>query len=371
MTRSPRAPLWWSYYGWSWWFPPAPPQTIATGESAMRADGTFEITFTPAADERMSSDPKRAKDLSYNFSIEAGVTDEGGETRSGEKSFRIGFQNLEAQIDIESRFSVVHEKVEAKISVASLSGKPKAVSGSYKVHRLRQPNDTPLPAELSRDARLFSDRDPLADPKRGKHADDEVRSRWETDARWEVIATGWPDGEVVRAENIKTDTSGVAKVNLDGFTESGVYKITFECKDEFGTPVSVSRHILVAEEKNPKLQFPILLLSDKASYEVGETAKILVFSGLKSQRLTMEMYREGVRVKRDEIEVGKGSALIKVPITKTDRGGLTVLVKGLRDHQVMKQEVNLTVPWTDRELEIKYSTFRDQIRPGSKETFRI
>ncbi len=371
VTRSPRAPLWWSYYGWSWWFPPAPPQTIATGESAMRADGTFEITFTPAADERMSSDPKRAKDLSYNFSIEAGVTDEGGETRSGEKSFRIGFQNLEAQIDIESRFSVVHEKVEAKISVASLSGKPKAVSGSYKVHRLRQPNDTPLPAELSRDARLFSDRDPLADPKRGKHADDEVRSRWETDARWEVIATGWPDGEVVRAENIKTDASGVAKLNLDGFKESGVYKITFECKDELGTPVSVSRHILVAEEKNPKLQFPILLLSDKASYEVGETAKILVFSGLKSQRLTMEMYREGVRVKRDEIEVGKGSALIKVPITKTDRGGLTVLVKGLRDHQVMKQEVNLTVPWTDRELEIKYTTFRDQIRPGSKETFRI
>lgn len=371
VLRSPRAPLWWSYYGWSWWFPPAPPQTVATGESAIRSDGTFEVAFTPTADERLSSDPKRAKDLSYSFSIEANVTDEGGETRTGEKTFRIGFQNLEAQIETQKRYSLATEKIDVDVRVANLSGAPKAVSGRYTLHRLRQPAEAPLPADLPREARQFADRDPLADEKLKKHADDDVRSRWETDARWEAIAAGWPDGEVVASGPVKTNAEGVAKLSLDAVNETGVYKVTFDCKDEFGNAVSVSRHILVAEAQKPKLQFPLLLLADKSSYEVGETAKVLVFSGLKSQRLTFEVFRAGERLKREEIVVGQGLVVLSLPISKADRGGLTVTVAGLRDHQAMEQEINLTVPWTDRELEVKYTTFRDQIRPGSKETFRI
>lgn len=371
VVRSPRAPLWWSYYGWSWWFPPAPPQTVASGESTIRDDGTFELTFTPSADERLSGDPKRAKDLSYNFSIEANVTDEGGETRTGEKSFRIGFQNLDAQIEIAKNFAVVNQDVETKVRVASFAGSPKSVSGKFTIHKLHQPSGAPLPADLPRDARLFSDRDPLADTQLKGHSDDQVRARWETDARWETIASTWSDAEVVESGNVKTDADGQASLKLKGLKQSGVYKMTFECKDEFGTPVVVSRHILVAEEKKPNLKFPLLLLADKSSYEVGETAKILLFSGLKSQRLTFETYRGGNRLKREELEVEKGSAVISIPITKSERGGFSILAKGLRDHQVLKQELNILVPWTDRELEVKYSTFRDQLRPGAKETFRI
>lgn len=371
VTRAPRIPYWWSYYGWSWWLPPSPPQTIATGETEIKSDGTFEISFTPNADERLASSPTRAKDISYDFLVEANVTDEGGETRSGEKGFRIGFQAIEAQLELERHYALVNEKIPSTINVLSLNGQPQSVSGSYKLIRIKQPAKAPLPAELPRDARLFSDQDPFADSSLGRHADDDIRARWETDVRWEAIAGSWQDGETIASGAVKTDATGSAKLELAGLAQSGVYKLVFECQDHFGTPVTVSRTLVVASTKKPNLQFPLLLLSDKSSYEVGETAKVLIHSGLPSQRLTFEIYQDGTRLKRDDVDVSSASAVFEIPITSASRGGITLSVSGLRDHQVVRQELNIQVPWRDRELDVKFTTFRDQIRPGAKETFRV
>jgi uncharacterized protein YfaS (alpha-2-macroglobulin family) len=371
ISRVPRMPFWWSYYGWSWWQPPSPPQTIATGKAALNKDGTFEIAFTPAADERLASNPNRAKDISYDFEIEANVTDEGGETRSLEKSFRIGFHTLESRLDFVRRFSLVNEKVDGTVQVSSLSGQPRSVSGHYKLIRVQQPSKTPLPADFSRDPRLFSVSDPTADNTLPKHSDDEVRARWETDFRWESIAASWPEGEIVASGKVKTDDAGAGKIAIGRLSQPGVYKLIFECKDDFGSPISVSRNFLVASVKKTNLAFPLVMIADKSSYEVGETAKVLLHTGLNSQKLTLEIYQDGTRVKRYQIDSTKSESIIDVPISLSSRGGLTLFVSGIRDHQVLSQELNLEVPWRDRELNVKYSTFRDQLRPGTKESFRV
>ncbi len=78
---------------------PAGAETVATGKASLAQDGTFTVTFTPKADERAG------KDVTYRYRLSADVTDEGGETRSAERSFRLGFVSVRATVERERRIS--------------------------------------------------------------------------------------------------------------------------------------------------------------------------------------------------------------------------------------------------------------------------
>lgn len=368
VTREAQAPWWWGYFGRTWWSPPSPPQTIASGISAVKADGSFEISFLPEADERKNSD--QSKDITYSFNIEANVTDDGGETRTGNKYFRIGFTSVEATLTWTSLFFDTGKSFTINSRLASLDGKPKKGSAIYKIVRLKAPSGTMPPAGYARDANLGPDRDLNADFLKFGTPDDAKRARWETDFRWEALAASWEDGELIKSGNLGHDLKGEAVISIDKIEESGVYKVYYETKDDFGVPYKVSRLFLVGDSK-PKLPVPLLALGQESSYEVGDTARILVHTGLANQPMMLEVYRDGRALSRRHFLSSKTASIHEFPIKMADRGGFTVAVTALRDHQMMRQEVNVFVPWTDRTLGLEFSTFRDQLRPGSKETFRV
>lgn len=371
VTRVAQAPWWWGYYGRSWWSPPSPPQTVANGQAAIKPDGSFEISFVPSADERKNSD--QSKDITYSFNIEANVTDEGGETRTGEKDFRIGFTTVEATLSWADFFFDAGKPFKVETRLTSLDGKPKKGSASYRIVRLNAPASTLPPANYPRDPNASNDRDGFADPKHAS-PDDAKKARWETEFRWESLAATWDEGAEVKAGNISHDVKGDAVISVDQIKESGVYKILYETKDDFGVPYKVSRLFLVGEPKvdqKPKIPVPLLVVAQKSSYEVGETARVLIHTGLANQPFMIEVFRDGRVISRKQFISSKSAAVHEYPVKMVDRGGFTIAVTALRDFQLMRQEVNVFVPWTDRSLGLEFSTFRDQLRPGTKETFRV
>jgi hypothetical protein len=104
---------------------------------------------------------------------------------------------------------------------------------------------------------------------------------------------------------------------------------------------------------------------------VGETARLLVRSGLRDQEMVLETYRDGRRIERRVLHAGHDAELIEIPITETQRGGFGVSLTVLRDHQLMRQAVSIHVPWDDRDLELEFASFRDTLRPGASESFRV
>ncbi len=373
VTREAQAPWWWGYFGRSWWSPPAPPQTVATGISSLKADGSYEISFLPQADERKNSD--QSKDITYSFNVEANVTDDGGETRTGNKFFRIGFVSVEATLTWSELFFDVGNPFKIESRLSSLDGKPKKGSASYKLVRLKAPTATMPPASYARDVNSVPDRDTYADFAKYSTADDAKRARWDTDFRWESLAASWEDGETVKSGSMSHDVKGEAVLSIDKIDESGVYKIYYETKDDFGVPYKVSRLFIVGEKKSseakPKIPLPLLVLAQRDSYEVGETARVLVHTGLTSQPFTLEVFRDGRSLSRKHFVSSKAVSVHEFPIKLADRGGFTVAVRALRDHQLLRSEVHIFVPWTDRTLGLDFSTFRDKLRPGTKETFRV
>src|SRR5512140_2056294 len=96
VTREPEYPWWW----WGGWMGAraSGAETVATGSTPVGADGTFAVTFTPKADERAG------KEITYRYRLSADVTDEGGETRSADRSFRLGFVSVKARVEREKNF---------------------------------------------------------------------------------------------------------------------------------------------------------------------------------------------------------------------------------------------------------------------------
>jgi alpha-2-macroglobulin len=373
VTRQEEAPAWW---GWMYWGRGrgfgfgSKAETVASGTSTLRSNGTFDVEFTPSADERKAA---KSDGLTYNFNIEANVTDEGGETRTANRTFRLGFVSVEASLNWAETYFTDDKPIGFTASLQSLDGKAKSGSAKYRIFRLKQPLAASVPSELSRDDSGagvdYDSEGGSADFEKFGTIDDKKRARWETAFSWQSISAKWSDGDEVASGSLKHNDSGLADVKLKALT-TGVYRVQYETTDDFGAKYKMSRSFIVAA-KNSQLSVPLLLQSEKTSVEVGEKAKFFIHSGLAHQTFQIERFRSGKRIERRTWTAGKDSDFFEIPTTKEDRGGFSITVQGIRDHQFLRAELNTAVPWTDKTLSLDFSTFRDKLRPGSSQTFKV
>ena len=113
-----------------------------------------------------------------------------------------------------------------------------------------------------------------------------------------------------------------------------------------------------------------MLSAEAASVVVGGTARFLVTSGLPDQTLFFDIYSAGRRVERRELS-DRSPALVEIPVAEKDRGGFSVKLSALRDHQWMTLTQSVFVPWDNKQLKVSFATFRDTLRPGGRETWRV
>ena len=180
---------------------------------------------------------------------------------------------------------------------------------------------------------------------------------------------GWPDGAEQGRGNLLHDKTGHAKLALPTLP-AGAYRVYYETLDDFGATSRTSKEFTVAGQKTT-LALPALLLAEKSSEPVGGKARFLALSGLADQPLFFEIWRDGRLAERRSLLSKRDATLIEVPIREEDRGGFGVRLSALRDYQLMGFESSVFVPWDNKQLKVEFATFRDKLRPGAKETWRV
>ncbi len=369
VKREPVYPRWW------WWDTGGGrSQTVAGGRANIDADGAFAVEFTPRADEKKAGKDAAASGVSYRYSLSVDVTDEGGETRSASRSFRLGFVNVEARVASDAGFLRAGAKGAFTISRSDLDGTPKAGKGAWRVVRLLQPETTLLPADQPLPEEPGTGRgagagagtdDPLYPPTAG----DRLRPRWDR-VEPETIVRMWKEGVVAARGAAEHDAKGVARIDVPGLA-AGAYRLLYETGDDFGALARDSFDFLVAGESRPGINLPLVLRAERASVPVGGTARFLVDGGWRGQPLLLETFRGGALWQRRWIEAGKDGGVVEVPVVEDMRGGFGARVTAVRDHQFMSEAAAVFVPWDDKELGISFATFRDKLTPGGRETWRV
>jgi uncharacterized protein YfaS (alpha-2-macroglobulin family) len=361
VRRDPVFPWWWSYCWWGGFdFGFSRSQVVASGTSSLKEDGTFTAVFVPEIDGRLSKN----KDVSYRYSVFADVTDEGGETRSASRSFRLGFVSVEASATLEKTFFLEKDPVQITVHRTSLDGVPKTGKGRWRIVSLKGPADALLPAEQPR----FMLQEFQTDSDYQTPGDAE-RERWNHAYNPDAALIQWEEGAVQASGELAHGENGEGRISA-GKLASGAYRLLYETTDEFGAKFELRKTFIVAAPKM-KLPLPAMFGLENASLQVGGTARVLVHSGLKDQLLILEIYRDGKCIQRKEVHSGTDPSLLEFPIAEEDRGGLGVTMTLVRDNQFMQFQSSLMVPWDNKQLKVEFSTFRDRIRPGQQEKWSV
>jgi len=357
VTREPVFPGWW------WWDPGrSRSQAVAGGRARLDEDGSFAIEFTPGADERKAL---QTPGLTYRYKLSVDVTDEGGETRSAERTFRLGFVSVEVTITPAAGFFMAGSAMPFTLNLRDLNGIPREGQGIWRVFRLVQPGTTLLPADQPVPVPPGG-LDPSFPPTEG----DRLRPRWETGLSNETILHLWKEGNLCAEGKVSHDAGGTARIELAGL-ETGAYRIIYETKDESGSVCMEMLNFLVAGDSGPYLKLPLVLKAEKASVQPGATARFSAGSGWSGQPILVETFIGGDLRERRWFETGNNKGLIEIPVTEDMRGGFGLRLTAVRDHQFMSQAASVFVPWDNKELELSFATFTDKIKPGGRETWRV
>lgn len=347
-------------YPWWWWGAQrSSTQTVATGESPLDAEGHFVVKFTPEADERLAEGDGRA--ITYAYSVDADVTDEGGETRSAAKRVRLGFVAVDATVSTDARFFDAGEAGAVTIRRTDLDGAPAAGEGQWRLVRLDAPEATPMPADLP--VKIEAERAKYATPG------DRQRARWDTGYTTQGVLRDWADGAEVAKGMLTHGEDGNGTVTLPAL-EAGAYRVRYTTTDPFGATFETHHDLLVAAPKSG-LPLPAVLETKATSAAVGGTIELFVHGGVPGQPLFLERWRGDERVEQRTLIAGTDPARLQVPVTAADRGGVGFVLVMARDHQLIQQTRSVHVPWDSKTLSLSFETFRDTLRPGQAETWTV
>ncbi|HEY4185400.1 MAG TPA: alpha-2-macroglobulin family protein [Polyangia bacterium] len=361
VTREPVYPWWWGWFGVA----RSPgTQTVATGTAKLDATGHFPLLFTPRADERngVGAGADKARDVTYRYRVVADVTEDGGETRTGERAFRLGFVGVETRLTAGTGFFRPGAAADMTALRTDLDGVPRPGNARWRLVALVQPAVPLLVSEQP---------EPPASIGELETPGDRLRPRWEAGPPPEQVMRGWPEGAEVAEGALVHDAKGVSPIPLPAL-KPGAYRLGYETQDSFGVTFKTQTEFVVAgADKTAPVALAAVLLIESATVAVGGTARLLATSGFPDQPMTLDVWRDGKRVSHRRLLAGKDPPVIELPVRAEDRGGFAVSLTAARDHQLVTTTAPILVPWDDRELQLTLSSFRDKLRPGAKESWKV
>ncbi len=347
VVREVRYPIWW--YWRCWWNPPqAQSQEIAHGTTTTESDGTFTVPFTARPDPSVAE----KDEPTFRFTIYADVTDTSGETRSDQRSVNIAFTALQASMSTDS-WLVTDVGVKVRISTQSPDGEPRAAKGTIKVYRLKQPaqvHRAPLAGHAAYRRHRLGNAAKTPEPDLSN-------------------PNSWPLGEVAAERAFATDASGSDAETFE--LPAGSYRAVLETEDGFGKQVTAILPLQVLDPKADRMaiKVPTVFAAPKWSLEPGDTFTALWGTGYEQGRAFVEVVHRGKVLQSYWTRPGVTQTTLEQGVTEAMRGGFAVRVTQVRENRAYFSSRTVNVPWTNKQLEIKWEHFVSKLKPGQKESW--
>ncbi len=112
------------------------------------------------------------------------------------------------------------------------------------------------------------------------------------------------------------------------------------------------------------------IVADKKTYQVGDTAHLLLVTGLPESWAVVTAEGDSVQSRRLIHATGE-SVAFDVPITQQAQPNLVVTAVIVHDDQLMTAQKSLKVPLVERTLTITATPSKSQYEPGEKGSFDV
>ena len=337
---------WYKRFYWCGYNPmPSSGKTFVTQiEGIVDDQGKIDINFKALPDPSMINS---ATNPNYQFEVQLDVTDIDGETRSASKTLYLG--TSEFMVDVEHPTHLPKGQTgEFDIKITNFDGQTLDKEGELVISKVEDFKTNfrkklwPYPEFNSLDktsyTRLFpKDLYQIEDhPFQQKGSKEIERLRFKGNGKKVSIPT-LPEGLYL------------VQVFIDGEIQEQSSYIQF-----------FDKHLQGAGD--------LKILGLKEEYLKDEKASFNLYASHKDAFLFYKIYKQGDLVKSDWSKNGKQ---ITEVIDEDSYGNMHLRSFYVRDNRFYKQEEIIKVPWKHKDLDISYTSFRDNILPGADEEFTI
>ena len=337
------------------------PLVIASNEVSLDEKGEFKIIFMPKEynfSNRSTSD--KNKEIPHQYIITADITNSGGETRSISKTLNISKTSIRASIQANQTYGLANREITFDISREDLDGTPRTGSALWSLHRVQQPSKTHLPFEVPNT--ILKQNIPYST------VGDKLKPRWTTAQSNTQLVSNWKDSNVIQKGPLRHDKDGATNLKIK-ITQAGIYRLHYTTKDKAGNVFKTQKDIIIAANKNTPIMLPAVLETQSTSVTPGSKVKLLLGTGFKETPYTLDIYHGIELIKRQAFKSGINQ--YEFPVSQQHQGGLSFVLTTIKDYQLFRKQLSISVPWSDRNLNVSFSSFRDKLKPGQKETWRI
>jgi hypothetical protein len=181
----------------------------------------------------------------------------------------------------------------------------------------------------------------------------------------------WGREDFTRSVPFNTATSKTADLN-GGRIQPGYYWVKLTTKDSYGEAVTLEKIVRVFDSQKPATRFTTPdNFVEKNNLEPGQTARIWMGSQAPLTHVLLARNQSGGTEKPRWLPV-RGAEKVDIPVTEADRGGIVLHgVTVLNNRIYGPGQIRVEVPWSNKDLNISFETFRDKLAPGQREEWRI
>ena len=344
---------------WRWWFPRTEPMEIAHGEATTDNEGKFTIRFTAIPDKKID----RKLEPVFDYRIYTDITDRNGETRSGERIVSASYKSLLLKVGVPEKITADSLKA-IQLRTENMNGEYQPVTVSLSVTKL-------LPEQRLIRKRYWERPDQFVMSK-----EEYLRYFPYDEYSNETDSSSWEKGETVFTKTDSTRINGLWPMTNTQL-KPGYYQFEFTTKDKDGQEVKDVRIVEIFDPKNKELAKPDYLWTKgtEKAIEPGEKTTVQIGSAAKDVFVIHETDKS-----KEENNTNNSFAYTtlnneKKPFefsaTEPDRGGYGVSFFFVKHNRLYQFNETVRVPWSNKELSISYSTFRDKLQPGSEEKWQV
>ena len=354
VVRSCRIPYWMRYrYGF---MPNSGSTEIVNGTVNTDENGKFTVEFTAKEDKALD---KKFNPI-FTYTVYADVTDITGETRSAEQWVRVGYTAMEVSVDMGG----ILEKSNGnrfKVKTTNLMGEKIEAKGTVKIIPLIE-NDRVLRSSL------------WARPDLPYITEEEFKKLFPYDEfRDESNPEKLKQGEPVFTQNFDTRVNDTIEFRSMKNWKPGRYVLSITSTDAFGETVSAMTYFTLLDKTGTEAPLNEIWSFNplKTNCEPGQHAEFLISSGAENLQVLYEIEHKGKIVQREFITLNRSQKLISIPVEEKHRGNFNVHFTTVRFGRSFRSTGTINVPYSNKELDLTFETFRDKLLPGQKEEWRI
>ncbi|MBI3519130.1 MAG: hypothetical protein HY062_07210 [Bacteroidetes bacterium] len=348
-----------SYPHWYWWYRPyyggSPETEITNGETMTNDTGAYVIKFNALPDESVS----KTSFATYNYEVSADVTDINGETHSTQTYVKVGYQALQLSVSCDEIIEINNPKP-IHISTTNLNGVDENTKGSFTIYKLKQPQ------KVFR-TRLWAqaDRHSLTQEEYYKifpndlYADENNKYKWTKEIK--VLEKSFDTGSK-KEYDLSSD--------LKSFSP-GVYVIEANCKDKFGEDIKAFEYITVFNKNSSAIpeQAAEWFYYPKTNAEPGEKIDYILASAYPNVNYLFELELQGKSSVTKSMQASMKTN--ELQIEEMHRGNFVFHTTFIKYNRIYTRSNVVYVPYTNKELDIQFETFRNKLLPGQTEEWKL